>query len=226
MENQPTPSISEAIDKLTSKMKFSGEHESTIERFNPTDGQIEWMLGRFADYGYRSDVAPHASRRLAAWSVAHVKGYATRGLIMYGSVGTGKTLFCERILPLLCGLGCKVLTASHICRLYKDLTGEAFASRVHGAHKDDLVQVRGVDLAIDELGGEPKETVNYGERSSFMATFLHERYVLHKQGIKTFITCNLSQVDLASRYDSRVMDRLNEMCYPVFFEGKSARGRL
>jgi len=194
--------------------------------WRPSDVQTDWMLEKFSEFGYCPDKCPTAARKLAQWAVAHVKGKAGKGLILHGQRGLGKTYFCEIILKhLVPALILPILTATECCELHGDLDHDRFAERVHGSYKDNNLQITARPVVFDELGNEPV-SVHYGQRQEIMATVISDRYRYWKQaGVKLFLTCNISEDDFKRRYDERVHDRLQEMCYPVYFTGESLRAK-
>jgi DNA replication protein DnaC len=187
-----------------------------------SDAQLEWALRKMAEVGYDGRVSPHALNALARWTVAEVKGWSGKGLVLKGPVGTGKTLFFVRVLPrvyprLMIHRSANIVELAGTCR------GEGqFEAMVYGRHEDDLIVVESV-LCIDDLGDEP--TANrYGTKEETLARVICDRYELFKaRGTKTFISTNLNNEQITERYGVRVSDRLREMCYTINMDGDSAR---
>lgn len=66
---------------------------------------------------------------------------------------------------------------------------------------------------IDDIGAEPTEQVNYGNRQIFMADYIFRRHQLwEKSGIRTHFTSNLSIEQIESTYGDRTSDRIFRMC--------------
>jgi len=146
------------------------------------------------------------------------------GLLLYGSVGTGKTtaLYAiRRVINAACqaerddntllGYGkavIEVVKAKEIVQSYTD-------NSLH------YVNLKRTDLlAIDELGVEPVDVKNYGNASEPIIDLLSYRYDKMKV---TAISSNLTMKQIEERYGLRLADRFNEMFHKVAFTGKSFR---
>lgn len=145
--------------------------------------------------------------RVADW-LADNKG---RGLLCIGTSGLGKTLVCERILPVI--IGRRIATVK--------------ADDLH-ARIDDLLKERAV--IIDDLGKEPAK--HYGETDR---SFLKICDAAEQRGILLIITTNLSTtpvseanraaypLSIQERYGSEVLSRLRATTTVVGFSGKDMR---
>ena len=69
-------------------------------------------------------------------------------------------------------------------------------------------------LAIDDLGVEPSESMNYGDYVTAAMDILSYRY---DRQLTTFATSNLAPSDIAHYYDERIADRFREMMLIVEF---------
>ena len=75
-------------------------------------------------------------------------------------------------------------------------------------------------LAIDDLGKEPTEVLDYGNVTSPVVELLEYRY---QHQLFTAITTNLNDKDLKKKYGSRINDRFNEMLQVIVFQSISYR---
>ena len=75
-------------------------------------------------------------------------------------------------------------------------------------------------LAIDDLGTEPVEVMDYGNRQNPVIDLLYKRY---DNQLTTIITTNLRPKEISETYGERIADRLREMSYNIVFENKSYR---
>lgn len=75
-------------------------------------------------------------------------------------------------------------------------------------------------LAIDDLGAEPAETLDYGNVLTPVVDLIEHRYNLQ---LFTFITTNLTPSEIRSKYGARIADRFNEMLYMIPFRDISYR---
>jgi hypothetical protein len=79
------------------------------------------------------------------------------------------------------------------------------------------------NIVIDELGTNDNAR-HYGESSALMCDVLDMRYrAFLRYGVKTIVTTNLDDSELARRYGVRIDDRLNEMFYFRSVSGVSLR---
>ena len=122
-----------------------------------------------------------------------------KGLLVVGSVGTGKTTAFE----LAKAVGAiKFRTASCI-DIAKD------ASR--GGYEAIETWEKGT-VYFDDLGIEPS-AISYGQRIEPIQDLIFARYQLHqREGKLTHFSSNLSLDELADKYDRRVVDRLKGIC--------------
>ena len=75
-------------------------------------------------------------------------------------------------------------------------------------------------LAIEDIGREPAETLDYGNVLSPIVDLLEYRY---DQQLYTIVTTNLKPQEMRSHYGDRIADRLNEMFDKVIFQDGSYR---
>jgi DNA replication protein DnaC len=145
------------------------------------------------------------------------------GLVISGTVGTGKTIMVKAIAALI----------EHYDRLYR--TGNLHANvTVHSAadicekaaSKDsDVVAGLAVDLKkryviIDDLGVEPMKVKNWGTDVNPIVDALYRRYSERKV---TIISTNLNKEAMLNRYGERLSDRLKEQYSLVTMAFKSFR---
>lgn len=132
-----------------------------------------------------------------------------RGLLCIGTSGLGKTLVCEKILPIILGSNIKTVTADS---LYD--------------HVDELMKERAV--IVDDLGKEPLKRYGQPDMSFYRLCDAAER-----NGILLIITTNLSTnhvrnnplytSSIEERYGRDVYSRLRAIVKVVEFSGKDMR---
>ena len=131
-----------------------------------------------------------------------------RGLLCIGTSGLGKTLVCEKLLPVILGSNIKTVTADS---LYD--------------HIDELLKERCV--IIDDLGKEPAKRYGQPDTSFFKLCDAAER-----QGILLIVTTNLSTnhvnnplytSSIEERYGRDVISRLRATVKVVEFKGHDMR---
>lgn len=139
-----------------------------------------------------------------------------RGLLCVGTPGLGKSLVCEKILPVILGNGGHPIPC---------VSGHEICQRL-----DELLKERIV--IIDDLGKEPAEaTVNYLRRRPFFELCNNAE----RTGQLLIITTNLSTtpvqpewrkaypLSIEEHYGREVLDRLKVITKFVMFSGKSLR---
>ena len=134
-----------------------------------------------------------------------------RGLLCVGTSGLGKTLICEKILPVILGRKIKTVTAS-------DLNTQI----------EDLLKERAI--IIDDLGKEPAKL--YGQPDT---SFYKLCNAAEQRGILLIITTNLATtpvseanramfpLSIQERYGSDVLSRLRATTTVVGFSGDDMR---
>lgn len=75
-------------------------------------------------------------------------------------------------------------------------------------------------LAIDDMGREPAEMLDYGNVITPITDLLEYRY---NEQLFTLITTNLTADEIRARYKTRIADRFNEMLEVIVFGGGSFR---
>ena len=75
-------------------------------------------------------------------------------------------------------------------------------------------------LALEDVGREPTEVLDYGNVLNPVVDLLEYRY---EQQLFTVITTNLTPRELSEKYKQRIADRFREMLDVVVFENSSYR---
>ena len=180
----------------------------------PDEETVKKQIRRFKYDGYTDEFCEDAVWQLARYCA----GKSNKGLFLAGSVGTGKTYFCELFI------NAPMLTANEIVRQYEEMGfTDAFREWFHRHYNAPGVFIPPRSVVIDDLGSEPVGR-RYGDRREVLGDLIAECYVnWQKHGTKYYITCNLTGQEVQERYGARIIDRLQHMCEVVKFEGSSAR---
>ena len=136
-----------------------------------------------------------------------------KGLLLYGTVGTGKTYFAACIANRLIDSGYKVLM-TNFARLTNEIQG-----MFEGKQKFIDSLNRYTLLIIDDLGAERKS--DFMQEQVF--NIIDARY---RSGLPFIITTNLTADEIKKPQDvgySRIYDRILERCFPVEVTGASRR---
>jgi|TARA_Y100000310_G_scaffold162046_1_gene161982 DNA replication protein DnaC len=134
------------------------------------------------------------------------RGYdLKKGLLVCGSVGNGKTdafnVFRSILEPT--NKRFKFMECDYLVRDYK-------------AQGDSIIDVYGrrsvTPTYFDDLGSEEMNIKVYGNNMDVMGSILNDRYKLFKDnGLKTYVTTNLTPDQISDLYGVRMRDRLKEM---------------
>lgn len=148
------------------------------------------------------------------------------GVMLCGTCGNGKTTLMFALRGTIAFLkdrghfdmyrnqacpyfdfGLKFLDARDVIEIYKDRT------RYAELRSERL-------LAIDDLGKEPAEVLDYGNVTNPLIDLLEYRYLYQKF---TVITTNLDSKQIREKYGTRIADRFNEMLEVIVFQDISYR---
>lgn len=142
-----------------------------------------------------------------------------KGLLVFGECGNGKSMFFDIIHSIAKelvinhgyqGLWFTKVTAPWIVEEYMRATEKGY----NGTFQ--FTSYYKGTLYIDDLGAEK---LAFG-RDNIIADLLFER---HKNGVKTFVTTNLTPKQLGELYGFRISDRLPGMFNIIKFKEKSYR---
>lgn len=136
-----------------------------------------------------------------------------KGLLLYGTVGTGKTYFAACIANRLIEEGYPVLM-TNFARLTNQIQGmfDGKQEFIDSLNKYTL-------LIIDDLGAERKS--EFMQEQVF--NIIDSRY---RSGLPFIITTNLTADEIKKPQDvgySRIYDRILERCHPIEVTGASRR---
>lgn len=139
------------------------------------------------------------------------------GLMFCGQCGNGKTTMVKAMQAAINSL----INNNY----FKNPTGltaldaKDYVLRSRDQHELENLRNKKM-LFIDDLGREPAEVLEYGNRLNPVTDLIEYRY--DKQ-LFTGFTTNLTPKEIREVYGDRVADRFNEMLEVIVFENKSFR---
>ncbi len=140
--------------------------------------------------------------------------------VLCGGCGSGKTTLVKAVQNLLVYLNIPVpdghgkVWGLRLC----DAKETAYLARTN--YDSFLTLMRAPMLAVDDVGIEPLEVMEYGNVVSPMVELLTKRY---DEQLFTLLTTNLTPDGIRKRYGDRIADRLNEMAVVIPFKNPSYR---
>ena len=140
------------------------------------------------------------------------------GLLLCGVCGNGKSTLMYAIRSLINFIGME--------DDYHEKMGIVLidAKEIARLNKDAYEQFRGIRekpmLAIDDMGLEPSEVLDYGNVLNPVIDLISYRY---NEQLFTIISTNLKPEEIRQKYGARIADRFNEMMERIIFYNGSYR---
>lgn len=154
----------------------------------------------------------------------HLSAFLTQennkfGIVLAGGCGNGKTTIIKALQNLI-----------NTLRIPNPYNGKEYAMRIIDAKSmattcksnyEDWKRLMYQDLlAIDDLGTEPREVMDYGNIINPTVDILTRRY---ENQLFTIISTNLTPPDFSQVYGERIADRMREMMEKIPFNNSSYR---
>jgi hypothetical protein len=145
----------------------------------------------------------------------------TKGFLIGGSVGSGKTLLMEAANQTFKAFG-YVATARKVAGDFIE-EGQKAILKHSKPMKPNGQGYTYPDCFFDDLGAEDSKK-HYGNETNVMAELITDRYELFiRNHSKTFFTTNLTRAEMEEKYGPRVMSRLKQMCNFILLDCKTDR---
>lgn len=140
------------------------------------------------------------------------------GLLLYGSIGSGKSTLGRAISKLI-----GILFNSSISSERKGVYRVSALELAKNVTDDPAYfnKLKNQELLfVDDIGTEPASVKSWGNEFSPVTELLYARY---DRQLFTIATSNLKDTDFGERYGGRIADRLEEMFERVHYQNKSYR---
>jgi len=149
-----------------------------------------------------------------------------KGLLILGTVGTGKTMSMEVMRKMFGGF--QMANTRHIARDYAIdglKTIDKYGRESFGRTPAGVIDYKKpMKYCFDDFGLESTNVKVYGNVANIMEEIIHDRYEQFlKHGMMTYATSNLDAEQIKKYYGERTTDRLRQMMNVISLTGKSMR---
>ncbi|WP_288615027.1 hypothetical protein [uncultured Victivallis sp.] len=207
--------LKECIPSVASLLRRSATRKDAVQ---PSDAAKTEIARQLEKFGY-TDENPAVFRAIVHYGAMMLEGINEKGLFLKGPVGIGKSYGVECLSVCF---QIPVMTPLLLASVWKKLDGNLLDLEEFVVNGGDFFH-HPHDIVLDELGTKDVSR-NYGETAEIMADVLDMRYrAFIRDGVKTIVTTNLSDDEIATRYGLRIDDRMNEMFYFRSVTGRSLR---
>jgi DNA replication protein DnaC len=128
-----------------------------------------------------------------------------KGLLLYGSCGTGKSQLARLVIPSILLNYCRLIVSVYDATKLNKIPDEIISKHI---------------VCLDDIGCESKDTVIYGQHRQPLGELLD---AAEKNGKLIIATSNLNGRELLDRYGDRTLDRLKALTKRINFNGDSFR---
>lgn len=137
------------------------------------------------------------------------------GILLCGNCGNGKTTTMNAFLAV-----CNFLEKYHGQNRKIESTSARRISQI--AKNEALMDEAKIVtvLAIDDVGLEPTEVLDFGNAINPVIEIMEHRY---RRQLFTFITTNLTPAQIREKYGDRIADRFNEIMKCIVFKNPTFR---
>lgn len=183
------------------------------EKPEELEERLKWIMQRIPPR-YASVDLNLCDERIKVWAYGPKK---SKGLYLYGPVGTGKTFAAYSIFKTILanGITAKIGNSASILQDIRDDFKYGSRDAYYRSKFDEWIDYTGV-LIVDDLGSEkPTDWV-----LETFYTLINTRYEHMRP---TIFTSNYSIEEMASRLGDRIASRIVEMCEVMKLDGNDRR---
>ncbi len=221
--NQTNPNTAINADLVACRLL---QQKTMMPRFRlplTREEAMTYLLGAVkAEVAYRHRTFVHTAaldeqlQKMGAWLTDNNQKF---GMLLCGGCGNGKTTLIRAFRQIL-----------NSYKIINPATNERYGLRIYNAkeviylYKANFNKWRELAememLAIDDLGTEPTELIDYGNVAYPVTDLIARRY---DEQLFTILSSNLTPPELGIRYGERIADRMREMMERITFANGSYR---
>lgn len=193
------------------RLPMSGEQAAAV-LISAIRAEVEYRRRRF-------EMNEYVERQAGIMADCLTADSPNFGLLLCGGCGNGKSTFVKAFQQILNQLDLKCDDGRSRWNI-RIMDARTIAGLCKSSYRD-FEELRTLKmLAVDDLGTEPLEILDYGNVLSPMVDLLTKRYDLQ---LFTIVTTNLTPQEIRAKYGDRIADRLNEMMVKIVFENPTYR---
>lgn len=173
--------------------------------------EVEYRRRKFADDA-------ETNKNIESFAKFLTSDVSKFGVLFCGLCGNGKTTLLrafQNATNYLCSrgmfedskVGISIVDAKEVAQYARDL------KQFHSLRSRDM-------LAVEDMGREPTEVLEYGNVLNPVIDLLEYRY---NEQLFTLITTNLQPKEIREKYGDRIADRFNEMFDKIIFNNSTYR---
>lgn len=191
------------------KPKVDIDHTAALELFyGIADAMLDWRGLRYD----RANMEPIA-KWLIAWTYNFGKLDCTKGILLKGGPGKGKTFAMQVYAALVKRMGLTYVSNGRQLEMKLEIVNartiaQEYANKENGGSAVIERYSRVPFLCIDDIGAESKEQNSFGNKVNVVNDIIDKRL---EKNLITFGTTNLNEFDDEAGYDGRMRRRIDAL---------------
>ncbi len=218
------------IPKKTLITAYPCEFERLLETFTQTANAFCSPTGYEIDEDNRKQIELILRYFIGDKTIEAEGIFLHKGLMLYGNVGTGKTLLMEIIRKM--SNTCfpdnyfQMVRARDLVLAYESHGSKGIERYIWNTENTTFGSKKPFALCLDDIGIGNEKAYYFGNYLNVIAEIFLGRYAVVRDWNNrkiTHITTNLNADKIEELYGNRVRSRLREMFNPILFTGKDRR---
>lgn len=209
VRTKPKASIDQVISQKLSFVKKRRVHCKADQYDLHTCAKIWQKIGEQFDTGFDYELRRSLYRTLILWAIAHQKSEVDidKGLLLFGPVGTGKTLAMQILQVFI-----KVVKDTDNLSFRTFKADEIVDKVMSKGRIEDIKRLAYRNVFVDDVGQESITVNYYGNEMCIMEKMImyaYDAYTHHRTYMH--ISTNLLPTDFMNLYSPRVYSRIQKM---------------